>query len=102
VYDITDVDSFARVKNWVRELRKIVGDDISICIAGNKKDLQKNAHVTEAEAEEYARSVGAQHIRTSAKNNDGVNEVFLALVQSASFMLGARVLCGDPGSFAVV
>jgi GTPase SAR1 family protein len=83
VYDITDVDSFARVKNWVRELRKIVGDDISICIAGNKKDLQKNAHVTMEEADEYAASVGAQHIRTSAKLNQGVNEVFLALVQSA-------------------
>lgn len=87
MYDITDVDSFARVKNWVRELRKIVGDDISICIAGNKKDLQKNAHVTEEEAEEYAASVGAQHIRTSAKMNQGVNEVFLALVQSESRVL---------------
>ena len=83
VYDITDVDSFARVKNWVKELRKIVGDDISICIAGNKKDLQKNAHVSVEEADAYAASVGAQHIRTSAKLNQGVNEVFLALVQSA-------------------
>ena len=84
VYDITDVDSFARVKNWVKELRKIVGDDFSICIAGNKKDLQKNAHVTEEEADAYAASVGAQHIRTSAKLDQGVDEVFLALVQSAS------------------
>ncbi len=84
MYDITDVDSFARVKNWVKELRKIVGDDISICIAGNKKDLQKNAHVSVEEAEAYAASVGAQHIRTSAKLDEGVNEVFLALVQSAS------------------
>ena len=94
VYDITDVDSFARVKNWVKELRKIVGDDISICIAGNKMDLEKNAHVTVEEADEYAASVGAQHIRTSAKLNKGVNEVFLALVQSAStnFLLPLRVV----------
>ena len=59
VYDITDVDSFARVKNWVKELRKIVGDDISICIAGNKKDLQKNAHVTVEEAEASKRAEAA-------------------------------------------
>lgn len=84
MYDITDVDSFARVKNWVKELRKIVGDDISICIAGNKKDLQKNAHVSVEEADAYAASVGAQHIRTSAKLNQGVDEVFMTLVQSAS------------------
>ena len=82
VYDITDVDSFARVKNWVKELRKIVGDDIAICIAGNKMDLQKNAHVSVEEADAYAASVGAQHIRTSAKLNQGVNDVFMALVQS--------------------
>ena len=30
VYDVTDVDSFARVQNWVKELKKIVGDDISL------------------------------------------------------------------------
>jgi hypothetical protein len=36
VYDVTDVDSFARVQNWVKELRKIVGEDIALCIAGNK------------------------------------------------------------------
>ena len=51
MYDITDVDSFTRVKNWVRELRKIVGSDIALCIAGNKCDLEKHRHVTLEEAE---------------------------------------------------
>lgn len=36
VYDITDEQSFQKVRTWVRELRRIVGDDIQICIAGNK------------------------------------------------------------------
>lgn len=35
VYDITDNLSFDKVKNWVKELRKIVGNDIIIIIAGN-------------------------------------------------------------------
>ena len=34
VYDITDEDSFVKVKNWVRELRKVLGDNIELCIAG--------------------------------------------------------------------
>lgn len=50
VYDITDNLSFDKVKNWVKELRKIVGNDIIIIIAGNKVDLEKNRHVDEAEA----------------------------------------------------
>ena len=50
----------------------------------SKKDLQKNAHVSVEEADAYAASVGAQHIRTSAKLDQGVDEVFFALVQSES------------------
>lgn len=50
VYDITDAESFNKVKNWVKELRKIVGNEITIVIAGNKIDLEKNRAVDEAEA----------------------------------------------------
>jgi Ras-related protein Rab-21 len=50
VYDITDAESFIKVKNWTKELRKIVGNDIKIVIAGNKIDLEKNRHVNEQEA----------------------------------------------------
>lgn len=50
VYDITDAESFTKVKQWVKELRKIVGNDISIAIAGNKIDLEKNRHVNEEDA----------------------------------------------------
>ena len=42
VYDVTDQDSFAKVKNWVKELRKMLGKEIILCIAGNKIDLERN------------------------------------------------------------
>ena len=44
-----------KVKKWVKELRKIVGNDITIAIAGNKIDLEKNRHVDEKEAQEYVK-----------------------------------------------
>ena len=34
VYDITDEQSFRRVQDWVKELRKMLGEDIVIAIAG--------------------------------------------------------------------
>ena len=37
----------------MKELRKIVGD-ITVCIVGNKTDLEKNRNVTKEEAEQYA------------------------------------------------
>ncbi|XP_057312751.1 ras-related protein Rab-21-like [Hydractinia symbiolongicarpus] len=81
VYDITDEDSFQKVKNWVKELKKMLGDDICLCIAGNKIDLEKDRHVETSEAEEYSRSVGAKHYHTSAKLNKGIEELFLDLTK---------------------
>lgn len=79
VYDITDLESFSKVRKWVRELRQIVGADICITIAGNKIDLEKHRVVPEAEALDYASSVGATHIYTSAKQNKGLEAAFADL-----------------------
>lgn len=79
VYDITDEGSFLKVKNWVKELRKMLGTDVCLTIAGNKVDLDKQRNVSAAEAEEYAASVGATHFHTSAKLNRGIEDLFLDL-----------------------
>jgi len=39
------------VKNWVKELKKMLGNDISLSIAGNKTDLEKQRTVSAEEAE---------------------------------------------------
>ncbi|XP_012268559.1 ras-related protein Rab-21 [Athalia rosae] len=79
VYDITDADSFQKVKNWVKELKKILGSEICLVIAGNKVDLERDRNVSQEEAEEYARQVGAVHFNTSAKQNHNIEEMFLDL-----------------------
>lgn len=79
VYDITDEDSFQKVKNWVKELRKMLGQEITLSIVGNKVDREKDRNVSQAEADEYAKSVGAVHYQTSAKVNKGIEELFLDL-----------------------
>ncbi|KAK7107601.1 ras-related protein Rab-21-like [Littorina saxatilis] len=79
VYDITDEDSFQKVKNWVRELRRMLGQDVTLCIVGNKTDLEKDRHVPVQEAEAYAASVNAKHFHSSAKLNRGIEELFLDL-----------------------
>lgn len=52
VYDITDRDSFAKVQNWVKELRKMLGTNVVLAIAGNKADLERSRVVTIEEAEQ--------------------------------------------------
>ena len=94
VYDITDEDSFNKVKDWVKELRKIIGQDICLCICGNKSDMEKNRHVNHDDAEAYAKSVGAYHFNTSAKLNRGIDEMFLDLSKR---MLQAGASAGGGG-----
>eukprot|EP01133_Synstelium_polycarpum_P013241 gene13241-15560_t len=81
VYDITDSDSFVKAKNWIKELRAMLGSEIVLCIIGNKSDLEKTRVITLEEAESYAASVGAKHYSTSAKLNKGIEELFLDLTK---------------------
>jgi len=81
VYDITDRDSFTKVRHWVKELRNIVGKKIVLLIAGNKADMEKQRQVNDEEAKEYAASVGAIHMTCSAKTGKGVEELFLELTR---------------------
>lgn len=83
VYDVTDANSWERVRTWVKELHKIVGENIVLAIVGNKIDL-RNRVVDLEKAKEYAASVGAIHYETSAKNNTGVVEMFSDVTKSES------------------
>ncbi|CAI8014175.1 Ras-related protein Rab-21 [Geodia barretti] len=60
VYDITDEDSFHKARNWIKELKRMLGDKVTLCIVGNKIDLDRQRTVTERDALEYAESVGSQ------------------------------------------
>jgi len=81
VYDITDRDSFLKVQTWVKELRKMLGKEVVLAIAGNKCDLERSRVVSIEEADQYAESVGAKHYSTSAKLNKGLEELFLDLTK---------------------
>jgi Ras-related protein Rab-21 len=52
VYDVTDLTSFEKVKTWVKELKKIVGNSALTVIVGNKIDDTKNRCVQERDAVE--------------------------------------------------
>lgn len=49
----TDEDSFQKVKNWVKELKKMLGSEIVLTIVGNKLDLNKDRNVPVETAERW-------------------------------------------------
>jgi Ras-related protein Rab-21 len=82
VFDITDRTSFQKVTKWIEELRKIVGKDIVLIIAANKSDLESKRQVQQHDVNEYANSVGAKVMNTSAKSGNGVEFLFLEVTKS--------------------
>ncbi|XP_027680572.1 ras-related protein Rab-31 isoform X2 [Chelonia mydas] len=76
VYDITKQDSFHTLKKWVKELKEHGPENIVMAIAGNKCDLSDLREVPMKDAKEYAESIGAIVVETSAKNAINIEELF--------------------------
>ena len=77
VYDISLKQSFENVKNyWYQQIQENGDKNMVLGIAGNKCDLYEEEAVPEAEAREFASSIGAIFGLTSAQNNTGINELF--------------------------
>ncbi|VDN50594.1 unnamed protein product [Dracunculus medinensis] len=87
IYDITDSKSFDKVKLWVKELQRMLGNSVVLVIVGNKTDLKRNRNVELRTAIDYAKSVGAEHFETSAKDNIGISQVFEHLIQGIIFSI---------------
>ena len=68
VYDITKRESFKSLHFWKKIIDDILGPGPKLGVVGNKNDLYYDEQVNEEEGEEYANSIGAKFLLTSAKN----------------------------------
>ena len=81
VYDITNQESFAGAKTWVKELQRRGDPNVVIALAGNKNDLEENRQVPTEEAREYAAENDLIFLETSAKTADHVQDVFTEIAR---------------------
>mmetsp|Transcript_13730 Transcript_13730/g.19684 ORF Transcript_13730/g.19684 Transcript_13730/m.19684 type:complete len:195 (-) Transcript_13730:192-776(-) len=81
VYDITNQDSFAGAKSWVKELQRRGDPNVVIALAGNKADLESRRKVEFEEANAYAQENGILHLETSAKNSNNVKSLFIEIAK---------------------
>lgn len=83
VYDVTDLDSFIKVRKWIRETRE--WDKLGSCaVVGNKIDLLESGYsrtVTEQQGRDLAEEYGFKFWETSAKENINVEPVYNFVVE---------------------
>jgi Ras-related protein Rab-1A len=76
VYDITDSESFANVKQWLHEINRYASENVNKLLVGNKCDLESERQVSPEQGKELAESLGLTFVETSAKSNSNVDQVF--------------------------
>eukprot|EP01102_Stenamoeba_stenopodia_P006335 TRINITY_DN1738_c0_g2_i1.p2 TRINITY_DN1738_c0_g2~~TRINITY_DN1738_c0_g2_i1.p2 ORF type:complete len:251 (-),score=62.28 TRINITY_DN1738_c0_g2_i1:921-1673(-) len=84
VFDVTDRRSFDNVSGWIKSVQDTVmflDKKLQIVLVGNKVDLKEKRVVTEQEAKDLAAKFGAQYLETSAKSDEGVSQIFDALLK---------------------
>ena len=78
VYDTTQKESFESMKSyWYQQLQEFGSKDIILGVAGNKCDMYEKEEVNENDAKQFAESIGAFFQITSAKNNTGIQDLFM-------------------------
>ena len=80
IFDITNKISFKNVKEiWYPEIKQYGEKYNILSIVGNKCDLYESEEVNDEEANEFANEVGAQYFSVSAKNGNGIEDMFNTL-----------------------
>jgi small GTP-binding protein len=78
VYDVTEASSFERLVRWRDEILEAV-EQQPFVIVGNKIDLERT--VQPQQAQEFANSLQATYLETSALDGSGVAQLFETLAK---------------------
>ena len=79
VYDICNASSFVNLKKWVDELSVNGPQGLTLIVCGNKYDMRESRKIETESAREYAESVGAVYVETSARDDTNIEQIFLEI-----------------------
>lgn len=79
-YAVNDRDSFNNVEDWIGQVKKHAGEDVSMVLVGNKTDMPGRC-VEYEEGEKLAKLYNIQFFETSTKEGDNVQSVFQTMLR---------------------
>jgi small GTP-binding protein len=85
VFSVDDIESFADVENWQRNIADTLSTPIPLILVGNKVDLDRR--VLAVDGEEKAKRMNARYIETSAWTGQGLIDILdhVAEIMVSSF-----------------
>ena len=96
VYDISNYDSFEKLKSiWYPELKQF-GEELKIvAVVGNKIDKYLNEEVKDEDAKAFAEDIKAINKRTSAMEGTNIEDLFNSLVDKYLTEISGMIIEGD-------
>ncbi|CAF0746600.1 unnamed protein product [Rotaria sordida] len=76
-FDITDIQSFHHVDNWLEEIKKYCINQTPVYLVGTKSDLQSKRVVSYSTIKTYSDSKNLSYIETSSKTNENIENCFI-------------------------
>ena len=81
IYDISDIESFEAVENWIKSIREIGKEKLPIILVGNKCDLSDDKRmISLKEGQDKADEFNIPFYETSCKEGINIKEVFEKLI----------------------
>lgn len=119
VYDVTDMDSFNNVKQWLQEIDRYATQGVNKLLVGNKSDMEDKKVVeytvakvrittpppylrtykpsaNVSQLQEFADSLGIPFLETSAKNASNVEQAFLTMARQIKERMGTATVNNKP------
>eukprot|EP00300_Choanocystis_sp_HF-7_P007793 c15516_g1_i2.p1 GENE.c15516_g1_i2~~c15516_g1_i2.p1 ORF type:complete len:203 (+),score=57.62 c15516_g1_i2:94-702(+) len=97
VYDVTDLESFNNVKNWLHEIDRYAVEGVNKLLVGNKCDLVSKKQVESNTAKEFADSLAVPFLETSAKTSINVENAFITMAKEIKERLSTQPDIQKPG-----
>lgn len=101
VYDVTDEQSFADIREWYQNIREHARENVQIILVGNKNDLESERRVSTQQGQALATELGLPFIEVSAKTANNVDKAFFTLARNIRDNMGAEAQNQGKGTIRV-
>jgi len=83
VFDLNNKNTFLHIQDWIDEISKFTGPNISKLVIGNKCDIPEDSiKVSDDDIKEFENKTGIKVIKVSAKSSLNVDLAFRTIVEN--------------------
>jgi len=95
VYDVNRKETFAKIEEWLYEVKENARTDAKLVLVGNKKDKETDRQIDTTLGKALAEKHGIDHfLETSAKTGEGIENLFLTIAKEL-YMENAGIVNPD-------